>query len=383
MPAPRLRAAPRPARSLHTEVVNDELCIYDWATQRVHALNAAAAQVWQLCDGTRSLTQIADVLRSTWGAEAPALVALAFSEFAAAGLLDREVPLERWGISRRDLVKRLGLTAAMLPVVSSIVAPSKAQAQSGTSRTFDFTGAAQTFVVPAGVMKVTVDAFGAVAGGFSNARGGRVTATIPVIPGESLAVFVGGYGLPGSDLHCCAGGFNGGGSGNFVPPKISGTGGGGASDVRRGGTKLVIAGGGGGGEAQYSGGHGGGLVAAPGQSEPGGAEGGGGGSQSSGGPGGKGGSGGDAGGDGTSGAGGSGGGGGPIAGGCAAPSFNGGSGGGGGYFGGGAGGGNRSGSGLVAGGGGGGGSSYTHPTATNVVHVAGVRASSGLIVISW
>ncbi|MGB8909837.1 MAG: hypothetical protein WCC84_13925 [Candidatus Cybelea sp.] len=58
---------------------------------------------------------------------------------------------------------------------------------------FLFTGAEQTFTVPAGVTKVRVDAEGASGGGASGSQGSKVTAgsggevkaTIPVTPGRS------------------------------------------------------------------------------------------------------------------------------------------------------------------------------------------------------
>ena len=125
------------------------------------------------------------------------------------------------------------------------------------SMTFNYTGAQQNFIVPNNVTQVTVLASGAagsstdVPGGW----GGSVRATIPVTPGESLAIFVGGSP------------FNGGGASD---DDGGGAVGGGASDVRRGGTDLshrvVIAGGGGGAGGKYNcipagaGGPGGALV---------------------------------------------------------------------------------------------------------------------------
>jgi hypothetical protein len=62
--------------------------------------------------------------------------------------------------------------------------------------------------------------------------------------------------------------------------------------------------------------------------------------------------------------------------------FVGGGGGGGGYFGGGGGGGGSQ-LGDAGGAGGGGGSSFTAPGATAVLHEQGVKASNGLVTISW
>ena len=67
------------------------------------------------------------------------------------------------------------------------------------SKTFNYTGAEQTLKVPKGVTRLTAAVSGAVGshgyyGTGGGAAGGLVTATIPVTPGESIAVFVGGAG---------------------------------------------------------------------------------------------------------------------------------------------------------------------------------------------
>lgn len=128
----------------------------------------------------------------------------------------------------------------------------------GQSQTFNFTGSAQTFVVPACVTSLQVDVRGAQGGQGSSGNGagglgGRVQTTMTVTPGETLFVYVGGTPNPIVNA-----GWNGGGSGVGT-----GAGGGGASDLRRGGQglndRIVVAGGGGGG-AQGNGGAGGGLT---------------------------------------------------------------------------------------------------------------------------
>lgn len=250
--------------------------------------------------------------------------------------------------------------------------------QPSGSQTFNYTNSTQTFVVPAGVTSIAVEAAGAQAGGgfgsgLAGANGGTVTATIAVTPGESLRIFVGGAGETGHHFAGGAGGFNGGatGGGNGYP---GGGGGGGASDVRRASyalaDRLVVAGGGGGsgannlGEAA-AGGAGGGTTGATGAA---GATGSGGGSGGGGTPTAGGTAGATGGGGGTAGSGGVGG---------SAGFGNGGGGGGGGYFGGGGGGGGG------AGGGGGGGSSFATGGATGVSHTQGNRAGHGRIVITW
>lgn len=123
-----------------------------------------------------------------------------------------------------------------------------------TTQSFSYTGAAQTWTVPANVYSVTMELWGAQGGaGEGNSGtpngglGGYIKATVTVTPGEVLQVRVGGQGVAGSST--AAGGYNGGGQGGRYT--CDGGGGGGATDVRRGAyalaDRLVIAGGGGGG----------------------------------------------------------------------------------------------------------------------------------------
>ncbi|MGC1986816.1 MAG: glycine-rich protein, partial [Candidatus Cybelea sp.] len=114
-----------------------------------------------------------------------------------------------------------------------------------TKQRFPFTGYEQSFTVPTGVTQLTVVASGA-SGPSSKystgGRGGKIRATIPVTPGETLAVFVGGEGALGAYGSGGSGGFNGGGAGGasyvYAVGGDGGDGGGGASDVRQGGDAL-------------------------------------------------------------------------------------------------------------------------------------------------
>lgn len=265
-------------------------------------------------------------------------------------------------------------------------------------QTFDYTGNEQTFIVPAGVRRLTVSARGGIGGGFPGFPG-RVYAVIGVHPGETLYVFVGGSGTAGRVGGI--GGFNGGGNGGAPAYGYGSHGGGGASDVRRGGDKLkdriiVAAGGGGAGEGaiyDYTpGGDGGGLVGTKGDGLVGklGGGGGGGGTQSEGGSGGGGGSlNGEPGSNGALGLGGNGGNGGPPMS-HDQQAGQGGGGGGGGYYGGGGGGGGSSyryGSHSyrdATSGGGGGGSSYVEPSAITFRMWTGWESNGdGRIDFTW
>lgn len=77
------------------------------------------------------------------------------------------------------------------------------------------TGSPQTFVVPKGVTQVTVEAWGAEGGNVSETPdlggpGGYVEGTVPVDPGQTLRIRVGG------EPTGTAGGYNGGGDGGDV-----------------------------------------------------------------------------------------------------------------------------------------------------------------------
>ncbi len=132
-----------------------------------------------------------------------------------------------------------------------------------SSQLFSYTGAEQTFAVPAGVSSLKVQAIGANGGDSDGVKGGigaSVSGTISVPSGHhTLYVNVGGRGQDGYQV-CpggkggtfAAGGFNGGGdsprSNTLLGAGFRGGGGGGASDVQTlTNTGWLFAAGGGGG----------------------------------------------------------------------------------------------------------------------------------------
>ena len=72
---------------------------------------------------------------------------------------------------------------------------------------YNYTGAVQTFTVPAGITSISVDAYGA-SGTGTGGLGGRVQSTISVSEGQRLNIYVGGVGVDGPNA---VGGWNGGG----------------------------------------------------------------------------------------------------------------------------------------------------------------------------
>jgi len=118
------------------EELLDELLLYDVERNQVHCLNGAAMRVWRLCDGDRTVSEIAKALNSDLDPEkAETLVWGALDQFAEKHLLENEAekPLQLHkpaGLTRGQMLLRLGFIAGMLPIVDSIVSPEAALAQS-------------------------------------------------------------------------------------------------------------------------------------------------------------------------------------------------------------------------------------------------------------
>jgi hypothetical protein len=137
----------------------------------------------------------------------------------------------------------------------------------GPLQTFTFTGANQSWVVPANVTQVAVKLWGAgggstwtnsTTGGTANigvgGAGGYAYGVLNVTAGETLTMIVGGGGAAGVVGGSTATAFGGGGRGVGGGSGWACAGGGGRSAIRRGTTELITAAGGGGGGAAQTGG---------------------------------------------------------------------------------------------------------------------------------
>jgi uncharacterized repeat protein (TIGR01451 family) len=175
------------------------------------------------------------------------------------------------GISRHLGLKRwvMGtVTAAALTMAGLAAAPAALAQTVSTPFTYETGAPTQTYTVPAGITLVTITADGGAGAatpydGGAGGAGGAVTATVPVTPGETLNVVVGGGA--GADGNMCGGvdatscgGPGAGAGGNSDSPTATldsgvgtgGGGGGGASEVSDASNNpLVVTGGGGGGGA--------------------------------------------------------------------------------------------------------------------------------------
>jgi hypothetical protein len=158
----------------------------------------------------------------------------------------RGLEIENRQISHAELKDRASVRLSLKIFVVLLLAFALPAGAWADTASFSYTGAVQSWTVPAGVNSATFTLSGGSGADYDPGYGGlggngaRVTATLPVVPGESLSIYVGGEGLFGS----VSGRFGGGGAGNG-----NGAGGGGATDVRRGTSladRLLVAGGGGG-----------------------------------------------------------------------------------------------------------------------------------------
>jgi hypothetical protein len=110
--------------------VPEEVLVYDMDTNKAHCLNKTAAMVWRSCDGSRTVPQIAEYVGSQAGEKvSDDFVWLAIDQLNANDLLEKPIKADFKGISRRDVIKRIGLTSMVaLPVIASLVAPPNALA---------------------------------------------------------------------------------------------------------------------------------------------------------------------------------------------------------------------------------------------------------------
>jgi hypothetical protein len=110
----------------------DEVLIYDLESHRAYCLNHTAALIWRSCDGRRTIEEMARALEKEIDRPVDAsLIWFALERLNKYKLLEEQVelPIAKHRITRRELARMLGFaTAATVPFISSIVAPTAAQA---------------------------------------------------------------------------------------------------------------------------------------------------------------------------------------------------------------------------------------------------------------
>jgi hypothetical protein len=112
--------------------VADELLVYDLETNKAHCLNRIAAEVWMLCDGKTTVAEIVGKVGETATPSVDeAVVELALRRLQKAGLIEQDSSgFEPIIPSRRVALRKMATAALALPLVTTILVPTAAQAAS-------------------------------------------------------------------------------------------------------------------------------------------------------------------------------------------------------------------------------------------------------------
>jgi hypothetical protein len=108
----------------------DEVLVYDVDRHRAHCLSQTASLVWKNCNGSRTVGEIAQLLRTeTGGPVDEEVVWYALDELGKANLLKERVkrPTNAPVLSRRQILGRFGAAALLsVPLIMSIPVPTAA-----------------------------------------------------------------------------------------------------------------------------------------------------------------------------------------------------------------------------------------------------------------
>lgn len=117
-------------KELVIQEMQNEILVFDVKSNKAHCLNQTASAVWKYCDGTKSVSDIRELLEVQSGSNVSEdLVWFAIDQLNDRQLLETEFENKFAGQNRREVLKKIGLAAVVaLPIVASITAPSAAMA---------------------------------------------------------------------------------------------------------------------------------------------------------------------------------------------------------------------------------------------------------------
>ena len=117
---------------LIVQEVVDEVLVYDLRSNEAHCLNTTAAAIWRACDGSTPIASLAEHISAVTGAPCDQNVVWhALEQLQQRDLLEGTHAPSPGPITRRELIVTLKTAALLLPLITSIVAPTAAMAQSG------------------------------------------------------------------------------------------------------------------------------------------------------------------------------------------------------------------------------------------------------------
>ena len=89
-----LKTTGRPSSQLIESEIDGDISLYHPTSEQVVVLNGTASDVWRLCDGERTIEQVASLLAASYGLADPerivADVEKTVSQFADSGLFEEE-----------------------------------------------------------------------------------------------------------------------------------------------------------------------------------------------------------------------------------------------------------------------------------------------------
>ena len=114
--------------------LNNETLLYDLKSNKAYCLNETSALIWHLSNGRRTVSEIRDEMSARLKTPINEdFVLIALDQLNSDGLLEEAIQLDNRfaGLSRREVIKKVGFASAVaLPMVSSLIAPEAANAQS-------------------------------------------------------------------------------------------------------------------------------------------------------------------------------------------------------------------------------------------------------------
>lgn len=129
-PSPQEEPLPAAVPGLVVEPMGDQVLVYHSGTAQAHVLNTVASIVFMSCEEGRTFAETAEALAEDAQLSLPAseeVLHYSLRVLAKARLVS---PTAGEKVSRRQLLKRFGMSAALLPAVITVLTPTPAFAQS-------------------------------------------------------------------------------------------------------------------------------------------------------------------------------------------------------------------------------------------------------------
>jgi hypothetical protein len=114
------------------EELPDEVLVYDLDRKKAHCLNQTASLIWNHCDGKTSVKELGAMLQQhAEGIVEEDVVWFGLDQLRKARLIEGPLvmPTSKERVSRRELVKKIGL-AVSIPAIVSVLAPKASAALS-------------------------------------------------------------------------------------------------------------------------------------------------------------------------------------------------------------------------------------------------------------